>query len=129
MSKQKHTKHPKTSGPAVGSTDLVSRVPCPQCLRLITLHNDSTFHWHGKVGKHCPMSGKNIWQDPTPEPGSGRTVLHGYMVPSFNWDHGSPSRLFLPTLTREPVNSSDRKCTVTIVWEANAEVSHGGDGK
>ena len=51
----------------------------------------------------------------------GRAVLHGYIVPAFNWDHGSPARMFLPTLTREPVNPSDRKCTITIEWEANKD--------
>jgi len=72
------------------------------------------------------MSGKNIWQDPPPEPGTGRIVLRGYLVPVFNWDHGSPERLFMPTMTRVPVNSSDKRCTVIVEWEANKEVSDGG---
>jgi hypothetical protein len=52
-----------------------------------------------------------------------RVVLHGYVVPVFIWDHDSPPRMFLPTLTGEPVNLSDRKCTITIEWQANAKVS------
>lgn len=63
------------------------------------------------------MSGRNIWHDLPQTPRKGRAVLHGYIVPVFNWDHGSPARLFMPTLTAVPVNSSDRKCTITIEWE------------
>lgn len=114
---------PKTQ-PGDSLDRLVGRVPCPACSRLITLHNDSTFHWHGKVGKHCPMSGRNIWHDLPERP--GRKVLRGYIVPAFTWDHNSPPRMFLPTLTPEPVNSSDRRCTITIEWEPNTELS-GGD--
>ena len=113
--------------PAVASSDLVSRVPCPGCGRLITLHNDSTFHWHGKVGKHCPMSGRNIWHD-LPER-DGRKVLRGYIVPVFNWDHGYPERLFMPTLTRVPVNPSDRRCTITVEWDTTPSANDRGQAQ